>query len=59
MTVTNDKPTLPAFNELAKFSMFTPTPGVEGRRAKLTWVVRDGNHASVNTNNLQIPQELL
>lgn len=42
----------PKFNELAKFAMFTPTPGVENKRAKLAWVVRDGfPRISVNSNN--------
>lgn len=50
--MTTEKPALPAFNELAKFSMFTPSPGTEGKRAKLAWVVRDGNpRVTVNTNN--------
>ncbi len=50
--MTVETTTRPAFNELAKFVMFTPSPGVEGRRAKLAWVVRDGNpRISVSTNN--------
>jgi hypothetical protein len=48
----NEQTTLPTFNELAKFSMYTPSPGAEGKRAKLAWVVRDGNpRISVSTFN--------
>ena len=50
--MTTEKPLQPAFNELAKFSMFTPSPGTDNRRAKLAWVVRDGNpRISVSTFN--------
>lgn len=31
------------YRNFNKLSMFTPTPGVEGRRAQFTWSMRDGN----------------
>lgn len=40
------EPTAPIVNkifDLEKFMMFAPTPGVEGRRARLAWGLREGN----------------
>lgn len=46
------QPPRPTINELQKFIMFTPTPGVEGKRSKLVWSVRDGNpRVTVYTND--------
>lgn len=33
----------PETKQLAKFNMYTPAPGVEGKRSSLIWGVRDGN----------------
>jgi hypothetical protein len=42
----------PKIYEIAKFNMFADSPGVEGRRARLVWGVRDGNpRITVFTNN--------
>lgn len=39
-------------NDLNKFIMFAETPGVQGKRAKLTWSERDGNpRITVFTND--------
>ena len=38
-------------NEILRFSMFTDAPGVEGKRSRLAWSVRDGNpRVTVYTN---------
>ena len=42
----------PQFNELERFSLFTPTPGVQGKRAKLSFVEFNNNaRISVFTNH--------
>ena len=49
MSEIDEKPT---FNELERYTMFTASPGVENRRAKLAWVEYNGNlRVSVSPNN--------
>ena len=41
----------PKINEINKFTMFTPAPGVEGKNSRLAWCIRDGNpRVTVYTN---------
>jgi hypothetical protein len=42
------------FNELARYAMFAPVPGVEGgKKARLVWVVRDNNPRITVYTNVQ------